>query len=765
MMASTHASLGKTELHGFPCLWLPEYPEDQKDVRVGFRGQIRGETGLAEIRISGAGWFNLWVDGIFLGDGPTRYPETAPEYQVFKIPPGSTTIAVEVQDIGEGTQRHPVSKPFLACIVTEDGKRRDVSWKCLRLPGWRSGAMRIGPGHAYADWCDLREALTGWNEPGFDDSAWQEPVAVERFMAAWHPPADLGVRQIPATVREIGRGVFAHTYCWGAEEQPLQFFLRELENHRHPIDGVWRRYDIGRVRLGRPDFVIDAPAGSIVEFGYAEHLRQGRVGPFFGYRGGTTCNMDHYVAPGGPQRYFPSVPKGCRFLEVHVFGQPDAIHVIGESYLERVYFGVPEGSFACDDPLLEKIWATGIETLRGCAEDAVTDCPTRERGQYVGDTLSVGMEIGRVAWSDLALFRRALVQAAGSARADGLIAGCFPGWQLYLPTYSLQWISAAVRFHELSGDKDLLVDLFPAAEANLRAFERFWTAGGLQGSQAMDESGMGWIFVDWGYAIGAPDPALNLHYLLGLRSFLTWSQRIGKSAPHTAARADLVESVCRKLIDGMVEAGGWERAGYHCTVLALAANLVEPARIAPAIGFLKTHIGNCFPNNPDAPRVAHIESKSSQVLTPYFFHFAAPVLIRHGEFAFVLEQYRKCWGWMLDQGVTTWMEVFDDRWSHCHHWSGCPTWQLSHFVLGLNRRFDLGANHYQFSFVASPLTRAQGCLPEGISISWERSSAGILYRIETAGPITLHPGPHAPFEGTMEISGTWEILIPADTAL
>ncbi len=743
-------------------VWVPGYPADARDRHAGFRASVpaAANAGL-EIRISASGWFNLWVDGSFVGDGPTRHAKDFPEQQVFHCAGGAGLLAVEVQDFGDGTQRHPFIPPFLACEAYREGRPVPMGWKSILLAGHQPGAMRMGPGHAYADWCDLRELPMGWREGGFDDSAWQTPEVVDRFAGTWAAPSDLGVQQIPFSPRQIGGGRFAHTYCWGPDEQALQFYLRELENLRHPADGVWRRYDLGRVRLGRPDFVIDAPAGSIVEFGYSEHLRNGRVSPFFGYRGGPTCNMDHYVAPGGPCRYFPSVPKGGRFIEVHVFAPEQEVRFLGESYIERVYFGEPGGALDCGEPLLNRIWTTGIETLRACSEDAVTDCPTRERGQYVGDTLSVGMEIARVAWNDLSLFRRALVQAAQCARADGLVAGCSPGWTLYLPTYSLQWITAAVRYHELTGDRGILEELHPAGRANLACFDRFWTDAGLTGSQAMDESGMGWVFIDWGYALspGTTDMGLNLHYLMGLRSFLRWCTLIGADPGGTPARAEAVESLCSAWLEPRAAAGDWRGIGYHKAVLSLAAGLVPPPAVDACVSSIKAHIENCFPNDPEAPRLGHIGVKEERVITPYFFHFVAPLLIRHGAFDFVLGQFRRCWGWMLDQGVSTWMEVFDDRWSHCHHWSGCPTWQLSHFMLGLNRRFDLGPRHYEFCFREPPLPQASGHLPEGIAISWHRDDGSIAYRIETESPIVLHGAPGSPTP--IPIEGIWETNLPA----
>ena len=72
-------------------------------------------------------------------------------------------------------------------------------------------------------------------------------------------------------------------------------------------------------------------------------------------------------------------------------------------------------------------------------------------------------------------------------------------------------------------------------------------------------------------------------------------------------------------------------------------------------------------------------------MTPYFTNFSlSGLFLRAGRGPSVATLWRQGWGWMLGRGATTWWEVFDDRWSHCHYWSGAPTWQMSRYGLGLH---------------------------------------------------------------------------------
>lgn len=195
------------------------------------------------------------------------------------------------------------------------------------------------------------------------------------------------------------------------------------------------------------------------------------------------------------------------------------------------------------------------------------------------------------------------------------------------------------------------------------------------------------------------------------------------------------------LVEGWMKGKSWQQIGYQRAALALLARIVEPSQTRACIDFMESHLRTCFPNDPTAPRLSDPAVQGDRFMTPYFAHFAFAALLEHGETKFVLDQYRKCWGWALKDGETTWLEVFDPRWSHCHEWSGCPTWQLTRFVLGLRPRFDLGPDTYELAVQPGDLQRASGRvpMPDGgsISVSWSRVEGGVKVNVSAPRPITL----------------------------
>lgn len=732
-------------------LWLSRATDTNAgDQYVAFRGTLDlDRESEVEFRLLGASWFGAWLDGEFFAEGPSRFPVAFPQYQTFikTLKAGRHVLAVQVHYDGIPTRMMENQLPFLYARAQRDGQDIPMRWKGCAIGGYTPKLRRINPQLGWAEWCDTR-LVPDWQSPTYDDQSWSSPVTVERKLGALQPLDTANPQAIGQELKAVASGRLVEMFGYELDNPAARFFLRDLEAKQHPPQGVWRRYDLGRVRLMQPRFILDLPAGSVVEFAYAESLTRGRVAPWITLSAGDSCNLDHYVARGGRQEFFPLTPKGGRFLEIQVIAPPDQVKFVKEEIIERGYYGEPIGAFRCNDALLNRIWSVGVETHRACAEDALIDNPTRERGQWAGDVVTVGMEIAGVAFSDLRLCRRGLMQCAQSARPDGLIAGMCPGQEIFLSTYAAQWVTACVHYWELTGERKLLAELFPAAERNIAAFEQQRTPEGLKDT-------LGWGFVDWGYIRnpGASDMAVNLHYLAALQDMERWCAALGKSdrAEYYQRLAAEVRATLNRYYEAEFKAGGevWPRIGYHRAALGLRLGFFHGAAEAAGLSFLKAHILSCFPNDPNAPRLSDPGANNPRLITPYFGHFVLPLLIEHGEMDFVLDQYRKCWGWALGDGRTTWLEVFDTRWSHCHQWAGCPTWQLSRYALGLQPRQDLGVNHFVLTLHPGSLKQAEGNLPlpgldQTIKVKWRNGSEGIHFRLQTPVPIVLHiPGKSA----------------------
>jgi alpha-L-rhamnosidase len=750
-----------------PLMWLSN-DSISPDVHAAFRGRfVLDEASDIELQFSGASWYVVWLDGNYFYEGPDRYPKDFPDYQSKKIAlaAGNHLLAIHLHYEGVDTRMLKAIQPFLYCRALSGLKEIPIVWKCLSLKGYDQCLKRINAQLGWVEWVDTRKLPFEWQKSGFDDALWQSPVIVDRLIGELSVSKISNVKSIEISPRLIAEGKLAEVYGYEKDNISARFFLRDLECKKIPPQGIWRRYDMGRVRLSRPKFIMDLPEGTIVEFAYSEQLFNNRVSPWISLSLSDSYNLDHFVARGGVQEFFPLTPRGGRFMEVHIFSKPEKIKISSEKIVDRCYYDQVQGSFTSNDTLLNKIWRVGIDTYMACAEDALIDNPTRERGQWMGDVGIVGVQIGSVGFSDLKICRRGLVQCAQCARADGMVAGLCPGGEAYLSSYAAQWVLACLEYWRLTGDKSILEELYPAAQKNIEAFNKYLGREGVSRDA-------GWAFIDWGYVPnpGPSDMGLNLHCYMAIREMEKWSLILGKKdniLKYNRLAQKLGKIISDYFADNRSYSGfKWESIGYHRTVLGIIAGFIPKEQQKEAVEYLKKHILNCFPNSTDAPRLSDPHANNPQLITPYFAHYAFQTLIENGEIDFVLNQYRKCWGWALEDNRTTWVEVFDTRWTHCHQWAGCPTWQLSRYVLGLTNRFDISANRFDLNLQTGSLIHAEGDipLPDGkmVHIKWEKKEGKIIYEILTSEPIIINIPAiiNASKKGLIKVNNKLELSIP-----
>jgi alpha-L-rhamnosidase len=738
------------------CQWIDRTPD--KDRHALFRARFKLEQpGTVRLKIFGRHWFQVWLDGDFLTDGPARHPAEHPQYEVFsrELGAGTHVLAWHAHELGVDTRlvRGDAPVGVTASVEYAGGHGVPLEWKALAPDAWKATGRRLGCVLGWVEWCDLRKLPTEWKSPGFDDSGWGKPAGWAEPCASFGELPLAALRRPVWTGKPAAQGELVNMSM--IDHDPTSgFFIRELDHHTLPTQGHWWRFDLGRVRLGYPVLKVKAPPGTILQTAYAESLTFGRVHPYLKTGGGSdSCMLDHWVTRGGSEELIPLHPKGARFVEIHMIGNsPEGMELESFAFQERVYF--PEkspGSFECGDRGLDRAWAVGRDTFVACSEDSLTDNPHRERGQWLGEVEAPCIEMLSACYSDWRIARRSLEQAALCARPDGLLPAVYPGTREVIPSFSIQWVKAMLDYVRHTGDRSLLGPLHGAAERSLEALLPDLEEDGLRVNPEH------WNFIDWGYRgantvfLGGArdeartDPALSLFYLEALDSMAVWSDWTGKGDRARVWR-ERAEGLRARLARRVGEVGAnkeWEAFGYHATVLALRCGLVEEP--GAAVASVKKFLLGCFPNDPAAPRLSDVTVESGRVMTPYFAHFSFPVLAAHGEDAFVLDQIRTCWGWMLDGGWTTWPEVFDPRWSHCHYWSSTPTWMLTRCALGLTPAFERGRGHYDWSFRPGGLDHAAGCIPlpavDGgspgvINIEWKRAGGG-RYRYTLQSPEDL----------------------------
>lgn len=729
-----------------PLSWLPS-PSRGENLVAAYRGRFRVEAECeAEVRIFGCHYFEASLDGEHFAEGPWRFPIDAPQYEsrVVRLAPGEHLLAAAVWNIGINVEyiRGAEIPPCFGAEVRIDGKALPVQWTCRELDAYEHRGRRMSNNLAWMEWCDGARLPQGWMATDLDAGAdWVEPAECHAFRDAFTRVDAAPIARVRIPLEPIASGaLYAHDIDLSCEEPHWAFYSRRMDDP--DPNGCWFRFDLGRVALGKLELDLEAPEGAMVVMACSDFLVHGRVSPWIVESHGPTANMNFHRARGGREAIRPLGPRGGRYWEAHIQAPKDQVRLRGAAFLERTSAPRTRGAFDCGDSKLGRLWAAGVDTLRACTEDAVVDCPTRERGQWTGDSLTVGMETAFAAGHDLRIFARAMRQAAHCAREDGMIPGLFPGVTSYLPTYALHWAAACWRYLEMTGVEAHLHDLHPAARRNLRAFTAHLGADGL----LVPGQPEGWSFVDWGYAPKPDTPLIPQNALLldALRAMAKWSERVGASKDHAEAleHADAVRGGLRRWLEVELGKGGWDGIGYHEAVFLARSGIVAEDERDAALDRIARWIQGCFPNDSRAPRLGSPSTHGDRFLTPFFLHFVLPGFAEGGWMDFALSQFRSAWGWALERSSGTLLEVFDPNWSHCHQWSSCPTWMMSRYLLGLNPRYDLGRRTFDLGVADCLVPEARGVVPlpgedAAARIAWTREDGMLDFRIECAVPIRL----------------------------
>lgn len=710
-------------------VWLPGVVEG--DIHVGFRANfVLASAADVVIDVQASADFRLWIDGETFVSGPFRYAAALPEFhrKLVRLEAGKHAIAVQATG-GRLRNRVFADLPgFVWVMATIAGTPIELSWKARQLWEYASTGLRVSPLLGWMEWRDAALDPT-WRveEPSID---WTDarPVLKLRDLLG---PSTPGVVSLPnwpvVTPLEIASGEFRETFTGYRWDDPAMQFVLADRSPTEDADGVWFLYDVGRIRIGALEFTAQVEEETYVTIAYGDRLSpDGSLAPVTGLATGPTRMIQHYHLRAGSERLEPLQSLGARYIELRVHSTR-LVNVNDPQFRERDFLGQQVGSFTSGDALLDRIWLVGADTLRGNAEDALVDC-IRERAEWIGDIVSSSIDLLGVAWGDLGLVHRALLHAAAGANDHGLVAGCGPGDLIYVGTYAAQWMAACLQVSEYTSDLALLRELEDSAAANIAELVRLVAPDG--------SNSLPWPFVDWGYepAADAPDVAALCHVLLGVKAFIKWQVLLhGECHSEWETQSSRLERLIRAELSDSSRGIGYHAATMGFLVGALAAEVAAP--------IILEHFERGFPFDPDAPRLRDPGRVDPSTVTPYFTNFSMRVLFEAGETDAVLDLWRRGWGWMLDQGATTWWEVFDDRWSHSHFWGSAPTWQMSRYLLGVWPTFDPEIPTVEIRLYPGSLPHAEGRVAlsahTSIGVSWCRTATGIELVLDAQAPIAV----------------------------
>jgi alpha-L-rhamnosidase len=512
-----------------------------------------------------------------------------------------------------GSQRYGTSPWYSARLVVEytDGTSTAINSDS----SWRTTPSGITSDDLYAgEDQDARLAVAGWNNPGFNDTAWAAATVYTGAQPNLVPQVDPGV-----TVQQ--------------EIRPVRI--------TQPSAGVWVA-DLGQNFTGWNRLRVRGAAGAKVTVRHAEILNANGTIYTANLRAAQATDTFTLAGTGADEVFEPRFTvHGYRYVELTGFpGTPTADSITG---LAAWTAGASTGTFTTSDALVNQVQHNILWGARSNMLSVPTDCPQRdERLGWTGDiaAFSATSTFNFDTYGLLDKFSDDLVDAQQSNGAFTDVAPAVIGG-----AGKAGWGDAGVivpyNVWQRYGDVSVINQHFTAMTR--------WVDY-LRGTSGADLIRNQDTFGDW---LNVNDNTAND---LTSTAFFGWSARLvsrmaaaaGRSA-EAASYGTLADQVAAAFTNRFVAADGTvsgnSQTGY---VLALAFGLVPQNRVQAVADKLAAKV---------AERSGHLSVGFMGVEN------LLPVLAEHGHLATAYQILQQPgypgWGYMNSRGATTIWERWD----------------------------------------------------------------------------------------------------------
>ncbi len=706
----------------------------------------------AVLEISADSTFELFVNGKSV---PIQQLADFPDCRTFSqiniteyLQVGSNLICCGVHYIGDAFLTYQPGVPYLQLIVYQNNAvlvKTDLDWKCA-----------VDNAYTQSLQCKLTRQL------GFvyEYNANKKPVVCDQMVAEAPVKGTLQLRKVPQLKMLPQPETFLH--CFGVlkrdkEEDSFaltcmrdfcaprridelfaefdrdqvvelytskkfkfaenkEFVFKPLEEFPG-CDGYFVIVDLQKESTGYITFDLTAPAGTVVDIMHGEHLDDGRVRSFVGYRNFT----DRYHCSEG-RNTFTTLHRryGCRYIELHITNVPAgkvALNYVGIKPLE-----VPlteEFKFDCEDSMILAHNRLAADTLKLCMHEHYEDCPWREQGLYGYDSRNQ-MLYGYYVWGNYDFASAALDLLGRSYDGERYLTLTAPGTVgRSIPVFTMAWITAVYEHMMFSGSLELFNKYQAQIDAILdRALSE--KAPGVDDLYAPGSGNTVWNFYEWCRQMSHLDDQLQSPYNLYLAEALKAAGAMHGFAGN-AQRGEFLLDRAEKIVKA-VKKHFFDPALNGVRITADCNDLFEHVQ-----ALYLTH-GELAENELE-PLLDKLADNSMHELTFSAFFYLLRGLRRHGERAraMMLPRLRKTFDPMLLAGATSLWETadgsndFDCAGSLCHAWSSVYPYFCGSILLGVK---PLKPGFAEFAVEPQPcgLSHCRGTVPtpQGfIEIEWK----------------------------------------------
>ena len=597
----------------------------------------------AVMKITADDYYKLYINGKFVTMGPAAsYPHcyNYNEIDVSEyVRKGENTVAVHTyyQGLINRVWVSADRRAMLWCELTLDGKQAlvsDTSWKCHAHTGYTQCGI-IGYDTQFMECYDSGSAEVGFWKEDFDDSDWEN--------ARVYKNADYVLQK----------------------QQTQQLELYSVRAVSSETVGNTLRLDFGKEMVGYLCATAKGRKGDKVVLRYGEELLEdGAV------RYDMRCNCvyeEKWILSGDEDTLEQYDYKAFRYAEV-IF--PEGVEIKDVYMLVRHYPYVRRAVFDTDSEELQRIIALCEDTVKYGMQENFVDCPTREKGQYLGD-VSIAARAHAVLTGDTLMMKKAIKDFCNSDFiCKGLMSVSTSSLMQEIADYSLQFPAQVCWVYKTDGDIEFLRYAEPYVTAMYEYFLGYQREDGLL-ENLFDK----WNMVDWpknlrdGYDFPLTRPigeglhnVLNAFWCGFLQSVDELYGYLGK------APTGMTERIKRAFIEAFYS----KERGLFCDSAEHTHSAIH-SNVLPLLFDIGTEDEGLRER-----LIKFVAEKKLTSMGVYMAYFTLAALMKHGrkDLALELTLSPDCWLNMIAEGATTTFEAWgkDQKWntSLFHPWATAP---------------------------------------------------------------------------------------------
>ena len=619
------------------------HPKNLRNKHILFRKKtILQNFKKAILKITADDYYKLYINGRFVTEGPApSYPKCyfyneldVTEY----LCEGENTFAVHTYYQGL-INRVWVSGDLCEMLwfsLSLDGKEAlisDESWKCNYHTGYTE-CGKVGYDTAYMECYDASDINTFFYTPDFDDSAWI--YAKENKISDW--------KLIKQSTKQLD--------------------IYELSPEAIESCDFGLRITMPSEAVGSLVFKAKGDTGDVITLRYAEELNpDGSVR----YDMRCYCRYEEKMILSGADDTLSFFDyKAFRYAEIHI---PSSAKVTDVKMRVRHYPYEEKCVYKTENEKLKSVLALCANTVKYATQEQFLDCPTREKGAYLGDLMVSGRAHATLT-GDTTLIKQAVENFNNTAFiCEGLMACSGGSLMQEIADYSLEFPAILNWIYSIDGDIDFLKRCEPYATGVYKYYKKYENSDGL-----LDRV-IEWNLVDWpanlrdGYDFPLTRPVgYGVHNVInalwyGLKLALTELYNtlgIKRDIEAEKTKESFIKTFYSEKSGLFTDALGSSHSSVHSSVFPLLFGIgCEDAALKKRL-------------------ISHIKEKRLTSMGVYMAYFTLAALKNAGEYELCCELATDEGAWlnMISEGATMTYEAWGKdqkcNTSLCHPWATAP---------------------------------------------------------------------------------------------